>query len=338
MPSATLTSLLQPLRPFLDDPAVEEIVVNRPHEAWVFAAARFDRHAIDLNADDVIDIGIVAGAQRRQDVGPDCPLLATDLGGLGRLQVVLPPCVAEDRPALVIRRGNSFSPSLDELALAGLFSQTRRRRAGPTAADAALLKLYRDEDWEAFFPAAVRARKTIVACGETASGKTTFAKGLIRAIPLEERLITIEDTPEWTDLPHPNQVNLFYDKDASDGDGVTPRDLVAAALRMRIGRLLLQELRDGNAAFAFLRALASGHPGGITTVHAPNPDEAFTTIGLQLKETHAGAAMQQADILRLLQNNIDIVVHNARAGSRFGITEVSWTLAAQAAPAAQADA
>lgn len=327
MPSPTLSSLLQPIRPFLDDPAVEEIIVNRPNEVWTYKAGRFVRHDVEMDDDDVMDLGIVAGAQRRQDVGRDSPLLATDLGGLGRLQVVLHPCVADGRSALAIRRGNTFSPTLDDLATSGLFKSTRRRRAGPSDADAGLLQLYRDEDWEAFFPAAVLAKKTIIACGETASGKTTFAKALINSIPLDERLITIEDTPEWTDLPQPNQVNMLYDKDAVQGEDPTARDLVAAALRMRIGRLLVQELRDGQAAFAFLRALGSGHPGGITTVHAPNPEEAFTAIALQLKETPAGAAMTQEDIMLLLRGNVHVIVHTARSEAGFKITEVWCGLA-----------
>lgn len=322
MPSNTLTSLLEPLAPSLADPKIEEIIINEPGACWIWRAGAFERHAVSLDADDVMDIGIVAGAQRRQDVGPECPLLSTDLQGLGRLQVVLPNCVAEGKPALVIRRGNSFSPSLDDLTAAGLFKGTRGRRGGPSKADAQLLELYRREDWARFFPAAVLARKTIVACGETASGKTTFAKGLINAVPLHERLITIEDTPEWTDLPHPNQVNLFYSKDAREGVGVTPRELVGAALRMRIGRLLVQELRDGLAAFAFLRALASGHPGGITTVHAANPEEALSAIGLMLKEPSAGGSMTEEDVQRMLHMRIDVVVHCARHGQEFGISEV----------------
>jgi len=322
MPSPTLTSLLEPLQPYFDDPGVEEIIVNQPGEVWIWRAGAFECHEIALDADDIIDIGIVAGAHRRQDIGPDKPLLATDLQGLGRLQVVLPNCVAEGKPALVIRRGNTFSPSLDALAAGGLLNATLQRRAGPTEADARLLRLYRDEDWVAFLREAVLARKTIVACGRTASGKTTVAKGLINAIPLDERLITIEDTPEWTDLPHRNQVNLFYSKDAREGAGVTPRQLVAAALRMRIGRLLVQELRDGEAAFAFLRALKSGHPGGITTVHADSAEAAFTAIALQMKETEAGASLGSDDVLDMLRANIDIVVHCVRTPTEFSIAEV----------------
>ena len=99
MSSLTLTSLLEPLQLYFGDPGVEEIIVNRPGEVWIWRAGVFECHEIVLDADDIIDIGIVAGAHRRQDIGPDKPLLATDLQGLGRLQVVLPNCVAESKPA-----------------------------------------------------------------------------------------------------------------------------------------------------------------------------------------------------------------------------------------------
>ncbi|HZV93210.1 MAG TPA: P-type DNA transfer ATPase VirB11, partial [Caldimonas sp.] len=315
--SQTLTHLLRPFQPYFDDASIEEIIVNRPGEVWIWRKGAFECHEIALDADDIIDIGIVAGAQRRQDVGPDKPLLATDLQGMGRLQVVLPPCVADGKPSLVIRRGNAFSPSLDDLAIAGLFKSTKRRRGAASLEDDRLLRFYQEEDWPRFLREAVLAKKTIVTCGETASGKTTVAKGLINAIPLNERLITIEDTPEWTDLPHRNQVNLFYSKDSHD---VTPRHLVAAALRMRIGRLLVQELRDGDAAFAFLRAVKSGHRGGVTTVHSDNPEAAFMAIAVQMKETEAGASLDTEDVLAMLRQNIDVIAHCIRTDVD-GITE-----------------
>lgn len=327
--SATLTYLLKPFQPYFDDPGVEEIIINRPGEVWIWRGGAFERHEIALDADDIIDIGIVAGAHRRQDIGPNRPLLGTDLQGMGRLQVVLPPCVAEGKPALVIRRGNAFSPSLDDLDVAGLFKSTKRRRGAASVQDDRLLRIYREEDWNRFLREAVLAKKTIVTCGETASGKTTLAKGLIDAIPRNERLITIEDTPEWTDLPHGNQVNLFYSKDSGN---VTPRHLVAAALRMRIGRLLVQELRDGDAAFAFLRAVKSGHRGGITTVHSDDPEAAFTAIAVQMKETDAGAALDTDDVLTMLRENIDVIAHCIRTDedgvTEFKVTEV-WYRAAE---------
>jgi len=329
----TLAHLLKPLGPYLADPRCEEICVNEPGRAWVWSGGGFTPHAVELDADEIIDIGIVAGAARRQDIHPKRPLLATDLQGQGRLQVVLPPCVEQGKPSLTIRRGNAFSPTVASLSEAGLFTGTLARRPGLTGADHELLDLYRAQRWEEFCVGAVRAKKTVVICGETGSGKTTFAKALIGAIPLAERLISVEDTPEWTDLPHQNRVALYYDKDGGP-DTVRPGQLVEAALRMRIGRLLVQELRDGPAAYAFLRALASGHPGGITTVHAGDCLKAFDAVRLMLKETQAGASQSNTDLMAMLRERIDIVVHCHRPDDVFGISEV-WFAANEIQDAAE---
>ncbi|MDB5848225.1 MAG: type secretion system protein VirB11 [Rhodoferax sp.] len=318
--SATLNHLLRDLRPFLDDPDVEEICINGPGTLWLWKHGQFTAYPTTLRAIDIENIAIVAGALRRQNVGHNQPLLATDLGGAGRLQVVLPPCVEAGKPSLTIRRGSSFSPTIAHLASGGLFTKTRGRRRDGNAADSDLVRLYHAGDWHAFFEVAVRAKKTIVLAGETASGKTTLAKALIDSIPLHERLITIEDTPEWTNLPHPNRVALYYDKNKSSN--VQAGDLVEAALRMRIGRLLLQEIRDGSAATAFLQALQSGHAGGITTVHATSAEGTFDRLRVMIKQVPSGASMADADVMTQLQSLIDVVAHCQRGPDGFSISEV----------------
>jgi type IV secretion system protein VirB11 len=235
------------------------------------------------------------------------------------LNVVLPPHVEEGKPSLTIRRGSSFSPSLAQLGAGGLFDQTRGRARIRNAADVRLMELYRAEKWQQFFHQAVLAKKTIVACGETGSGKTTFAKALIDSIPREERLITIEDTPEWTNLPHENKVCMFYDKHGK----IQAADLVQAALRMRIGRLLVQELRDGRAANGFLEALQTGTPGGITTIHAMDCKQTFVRLKTMIKQTDGGAALDDRDLISQLHSLIDIVVHCERPpGGAFALSEV----------------
>ena len=114
--------------------------------------------------------------------------------------------------------------------------------------------------------------------GATGSGKTTFAKALIRHIPASERLITIEDARELT-VPHRNAVHLLYAKDGQGLAQVGARELLESALRMRPDRILLQELRDASAFF-YLRNVNTGHPGSITTVHADSAALAFEQLTL----------------------------------------------------------
>jgi type IV secretion system protein VirB11 len=320
--SPQLEEMLKPLAPWRHDPAVEEICLE-PGAAFIWRCGGFSRHDVELDACDLEDIAIVAGAHRRQDIGRDRPLLGTDLPGLGRIQAVLPPCVADGQVSLTIRLGAPFSPTIEGLAETGMFARTAQRRSGLSETDERLADLYRAKDWRAFFPEAVRAKKTIVATGATASGKTTFLKSLISAIPPDERLISVEDSPEYN-LSHPNKVALFYAEGGQDATGVTAAMLVKASLRMRPSRILLQELRDGPATLAFLHTLQSGHPGGLTSLHATSAEAAFDRMRLLVKGTQAGAAASDADVNAQLRSLVDVVVHCSREGDQFQISEV-WT-------------
>ncbi|MBS0642107.1 MAG: P-type DNA transfer ATPase VirB11 [Proteobacteria bacterium] len=313
--SATLDHLLTPLRPFWDERGVEEICINKPGEAWIWTKGRFERRNVDLDADDIEDLAHVAAAQWRRDVTAQSPLLSCDLPGNGRLQVVLSPCVAPGHPSITIRIGDEAWPTLDQYITSGFFNKTRNVKRSRPEVDDQLAELYRAGDWGAFFRLAVRAKKTIIGCGETASGKTRFSKALLGEVPHSERLITIEDAPELRGLPHPNRVMMFYNKEAKgtgDGLGPTARQLIEAALRMRIGRLFLQEIRDDQAVTAFLAALLSGHPGAITTLHARSPAEVFDRL----------QDLVSQDIVRNLQANIDVICHFDRWGNDFSMSEV----------------
>lgn len=183
-----------------------------------------------------------------------------------------------------------------------------------------LLALKRSGDWPAFFKLAVVSRRNILVSGATGSGKTTFAKGLVEAIPDHERLLTIEDTRELV-VPHRNVVHLTYSKEGQGLAQVTAKSLLESALRMRPDRILLQELRDGTAFF-YLRNVNSGHPGSITTVHADSASLAFEQLTLLVRESDGGRDLPREDIRALLHLLVDIVVQMRKTDGRFRVTEV----------------
>ena len=290
--SATLDYLLRDIRPWMDEPGIEDLCLS-PGACFAWKDGRFEERTTSLGARELEDLAIVAGAQRRQDITPDWPLLDTELPGRGRLSAVLYPCVPEGEPALTIRLTGGFDPSLDELTAQGMFDRTALPGAGRVM-DAELREFYSEERFPEFLRRAVRARKTIVLSGENSSGKTTVARALAKEIPLHERIITAEDTPEFgKSIPHRNRVSLLYDK---NNRGPGPQKLVEAALRMRIGRFMFQELRDGASTLAFMAVLNSGHAGSITTVHAGSASDAFERLRVMVKEEPAGRAMEDGDI------------------------------------------
>lgn len=304
--SATLDHLLEPIDHWLNDPAIEDVLINGPDNIWTFSRGSYTRHDLHLDTTDIEDIAIVAAAQRRQDIHYGRPLLSTDLKGRGRLQAVVYPCVPEDKPCLTIRRGSSAWPTLQELGEQGLFSHAVGERR--VRRDEELLHLYHEGRYEDFLSLAVRRRRTIIGIGETASGKTHLSKALINEIPREERLIVIEDAQELLELPHPNAVALYCKKDPAEGD-ISASQLVDSALRMRIGRLFVQEIRDGNTANAFLLAQQSGHTGSITTVHARHCRAVFDRLRVLISRTEEGRGIKPEDITEQLHELIDVVVH-----------------------------
>lgn len=319
---ATLRLLLEPLAGPLADPAVTDVVVNRPGEAGVERAGVWSWQELpELSFERLDAIATLCAALSQQDVGPEHPLCAAVLPDGQRVQIARPPAVAAGTLSLTIRRPSGFVPTVASLAAGGLFARTQGTASRLHFRDAELMALHRAGDWERFFPLAVRAKKTVIVTGDTGSGKTTVAKALIQAIPLEERLVTIEDTAEFTGLPQRNRVALFYSKGGQGVARVRPEDLIEAALRMRPDRILLQELRDG-AAFTFLRALAAGHPGAVTTCHAGSAAEAFDALRLMVKQHEAGRHLADADVRALLRQRVDVVAHCRRDADGFAIEEV----------------
>ncbi|SCX35818.1 P-type DNA transfer ATPase VirB11 [Agrobacterium rosae] len=319
---STLRLLLDPIAKHLADPSVTEVVINRPGEAGVERRDGWTWYELpELTFEKLDAIATLCAAMSQQDVGPERPLCGSVLPDGQRVQICRPPAVSAGTISLTIRRPSTFAPTISGLAAGGLFSRTEgaSRRAHPL--DTELLALHRTKDWERFFPLAVQAKKTIIATGDTGSGKTTFAKALIQAIPPEERLVTIEDTAEFIGLPQRNLVSLFYSKGDQGMARVRSEELIEAALRMRPDRVLMQELRDG-AAFTFIRSIAAGHPGSITTCHAGSARGAFDALRLMVKQHDAGKHLADADVRTLLHQLVDVVAHCRRDHRGFAIEEV----------------
>src|SRR4029079_16704325 len=132
-------------------------------------------------------------------------------------------------------------------------------------------------------------------------------KALIREIPSDERLITIEDAKELVLDGHPSHVRLFYSKDDQGLARVTPKQLLESCLRMKPDRILLAELR-AQEAFDYLRNVNSGHPGSITSVHAASAELAFEQLVLLIKQSDGGRELPRSDIKSLLYLLVDVVV------------------------------
>src|SRR3546814_6209480 len=202
-------------------------------------------------------------------------LLSASLPDGSRIQIVIPPATRGDI-AIAIRRHVSADLTLDDYVTADAFRDIRKAGNGQSAAIDRVRELVNAGDVATALREAVRGRLNILISGGTSSGKTTFLNALIREIPAEERLILIEDTPEIR-LAHDNAVGLIAARSALGEAAVTANDLVSASLCMRPDRLILGELR-GPEAFAFLRAINTGHPGSLTRIQAASVERAFEQL------------------------------------------------------------
>lgn len=322
-----LRYLMKPVLPWLEDPATEEVAINKPGEAFVRQRGVFERHDLPLGYEDLEDIAILAGALRKQDVGPRAPLCATELPGGERLQICLPPSVPNGSISLTIRRpGSSVSAlgSVTQRYQTSRWNKWTARKVTQERNSAEVLSLYDEGELEAFLRACVRNRMTMLLCGATGSGKTTMGKTLISAIPEHERLITIEDTLELV-IPHTNHVRLLYSKSGIGLGGVTAEHLLQASLRMRPDRILLGEMRD-DAAWTYLNEVVSGHPGSISTIHGANPVQAFKKLFSLVKGSEQGAAMEDKTLVDMLSAAIDVIVPFSTTGEVYEIGEV-WLAA-----------
>jgi type IV secretion system protein VirB11 len=168
----------------------------------------------------------------------------------------------------------------------------------------------------------VQGRRNILVSGGTSTGKTTFLNALLAEIPAEERLVLIEDTAELQ-LRHPNAVGLIAARGELSEARISAEDLLIAALRMRPDRIILGELR-GIEAFTFLRAVNTGHPGSMTTIHADTPQRAIEQLALLVLQ--AGSKLSRDDVRHYVRESVDVFVQLER---RSGQRRVSRVLVAE---------
>ena len=307
-----LDSFLAPLAPVLARGDVTDIWINRPGEVWVEAlGGGIERSAEPGLTERLLErLAKQIAAYSSQGVSREQPLLAATLPDGSRVQVAAPPATRAGH-VFAIRKHVSSDLSLsqweddeafDTAQGGGIVTDGERTFRSVTGREAAAL--LRD---------AVRVRRNILVSGGTSTGKTTFLNSLIGEIPIEERLVLIEDTAELH-LKHENAVGLIAARGELSEAQLTAEDLLIAALRMRPDRIILGELR-GVEAFTFLRAVNTGHPGSMTTIHADTPQRAIEQLALLVLQ--AGSKLARDDVRHYVRESVDVFVQlERRAGKR----------------------
>lgn len=302
---------LLPLAPWLNDAEITEICVNRPGEVFCERLGKWERHDVkDLTFEHLRSLATATARFTMDDISDIKPVLSATLPGGERIQIVTPPACEHETVAVTIRKPSRTLWTLADFRLQGLFSCLHLIESRLAVDERDLIGLRREGRYEEFLHLAVQMGKVIVVIGETGSGKTTFMKALVQEMPSYLRLITIEDVPELFLPNHPNRVHLFYPSEAKEEENapVTSASLLRSCLRMKPDRILLAELRGGEA-FDFLNVAASGHVGSITSCHAGSPELAFERLALMVLQNRQGRMLPYPVIQRLLRLVIDVIVH-----------------------------
>jgi pilus assembly protein CpaF len=278
---------LGPIEPFLHDPDVSDILVNTYRQVYIERFGRLELTGVRFDDDahlmKIID-RIVSRVGRRVD--ESSPMVDARLPDGSRVNAIIPP-LALDGPTLSIRRFGVRTLNLSDLLEMNSIS--------PGMAE--LLK------------GAVRARLNMLISGGTGSGKTTLLNALSAFIPVEERIVSIEDAAELQ-LLQPHVVRLETRPPNIEGKGeITQRDLVRNALRMRPDRIIVGEVR-GQEVMDMLQAMNTGHDGSLTTVHANNPRDALHR--LETLMLLSGVALPPMAMREQISAGLDAVVHVSR--------------------------
>ena len=328
-----LRQALTSLQPFLDLPWVTEVAVNRPGEVFVERMGAFTRHEVpELDYARCEAIARLVAFCTGQSISAEQPLCGGALPDGERIQVCIPPVTPEGTISLTIRPPGPVDPDMAWLDAHGLFAppdtpegdNAELRQMMDTGAlgatDAELARLLRVGQRRAFLELAVVSRRTLLISGSTGSGKTFLARALLKCIPPHERLIVIEDTREMT-LDRPNAVPLLYSKDGQGLARLDAEKLLEASLRMRPDRVIIGELRD-RTAWTYLRQTVTGHPGGITSLHAGSARGTYDALVLMLRTHPAAQAMADAELRHIIRGSVDVVLHMRRQRGVHAITQI----------------
>jgi pilus assembly protein CpaF len=278
---------LGPLEPLLWDEEVSDILVNGPNQVYVERQGKLYLTDVRFNDDQhlmlIID-RIVSQVGRRVDEAS--PMVDARLQDGSRINAIVPP-LALDGPALSIRRFGKKRFTIDDL----------------------VEKETLTTDMVEFIQAIVRARLNILVCGGTGSGKTTLLNCLSAFIPVDERIVTIEDSAELL-LQQPHVVRLETRPPNVEGKGeVTQRELVRNCLRMRPDRIIVGEVR-GAEVFDMLQAMSTGHDGSVCTLHANTPRDALQRLEMMM--LLSGSSIPQRAMRQQIASAINMVVHVSR--------------------------
>lgn len=316
MSVTALQTYLAPIQALFAKDGVTEISINRPGEAWIEVFGEMRREEVpEFDIEHLKSLARLVAQSTDQRISEETPLLSGSLPGGERIQIVFPPACEAGNVAMSIRKPNVMDVNLDQYEAFGAFQATEVTKV-ENKHDKMLRQLLDEGSVKEFIKQAVKCKKNIIISGGTSTGKTTFMNAALKEISPQERIITAEDAREIRIDHIPNRVHLLASKGGQGLAKVTTQDLIEACLRLRPDRIIVGELR-GAEAFAFLRAVNTGHPGSVSTLHADTPALAMEQLVLMVMQ--AGLGITRDQIKNYIENVIHVIIQLKRGerGKRY---------------------
>ncbi|MCC8417521.1 MAG: P-type DNA transfer ATPase VirB11 [Rickettsia endosymbiont of Bryobia graminum] len=320
---AALETFLLPFKELFSEEGINEIIVNKPGEVWVEKKGDFYLKPLaELDMEHLLSLGRLVAQSTDQTISEEKPLLSASLPNGYRIQIVFPPACEQGTVAYAIRKGSTMTLTFDQYAKLGAFDSTSVGEVVDENVNT-LNNYLKEKNIKEFIRHAVLTKKNIIISGGTSTGKTTFTNAALSEIPHDERLITVEDAREVVLSNHPNRVHLLASKGGQGRAKVTTQDLIEACLRLRPDRIIVGELR-GAEAFSFLRAINTGHPGSISTLHADTPAMALEQLKLMVMQASLG--MHPEEVKKYILAVVDIVIQLKRgSGGKRYVSEIYYS-------------
>ncbi|MCE2724858.1 MAG: Flp pilus assembly complex ATPase component TadA [Betaproteobacteria bacterium] len=303
----------------VNDPAITELAINDTRNSYVMSDGFWRATDVAFSYDELRAFAQLVSTFASKPLTAESPTLSAYLPRGERVELAIPPQAAKDTVLLNIRKHSVRTFQFESFVEQGYFTNTVHEMSSRvSAADRTRLLPFLSRvdrecweyacasKWPQFLQTAVREKRNAVISGATGTGKTAFMNSLFSFIPETERLGISQDVDELRPS-HPNVIYRYF-KTSGAKSGASVEDTMMAFMRSTVSRLIQSELRGAEAFFYLQSVLNSGHPGGITSIHANSAVDAFLRLALLVKASPAARDMPLPEIRMILMQLIHVVV------------------------------
>ena len=312
--SLTTRSLLKNLgiQEVLDYEGITEVAINQGLEIWFDRGNGWEvKSAPECTFNNLNSLAksltVYSGLKTAFD--DRNPIASVILPDGERGQIITAPATEYNTISLTVRKPSLTRFTVDDYQKSGRFDRIREAEAYKKGTIPLYMqemrKCQKQRNYAEFFRIAAAHNMNVIAVGGTGSGKTTFAKAYADLIPHHHRIVTVEDVNEVTLPYHKNHLHLFFDPDYQKSGGISPKELIKSAMRMKPDHILLTELR-GDETWNYFEALNTGHNGSITSTHANDVSSTLARLTALVVQSDMGKVLSEAFISKTIASALDV--------------------------------